>query len=189
MNKKSTILVTSAVTLLLFWSSCKKDEQAVAPPVPGNEFLTTVELVATNANDATDVQTAKWVKLNPDDTTAPDLSKAFLNLKQNAHYNVAVKFMDETKTPAQDVTGEILDRENYHLICFDIASGLNLQVTRTDHDTNNPPLEVGLQDLFATGGASTGNLEVTLHHQPNVKNGDCAPGSIDADVNFTINVN
>jgi len=189
MKKTRIILLTTAITLTAFWSSCKKDEKAVAPPVPENEFLTTVELVVTNAANPSDVQTAKWEKLNPDDTTAPDLSHAFLNLKQNATYNVAVKFLDATQTPVADITGEIQDRANYHLICFGIASGLNLQATRTDHDNNTPPLEVGLQDVFTTGGASSGNLEVTLHHQPNVKNGDCAPGSIDADVNFTVTIN
>jgi hypothetical protein len=189
MKKRNLVFMTTIATLLIFWTACNKKEQAVAPPVPGNEFLTTVELVATNAADPTDTQTAKWVKLNPDDTSAPDISHAKLNLKKNANYNVQVKFLDETKTPAEDITSEIQDRENYHLVCFTIAAGLNLTVTRTDHDTNNPPLEVGLQDLFAAGAASSGNLEVVLHHQPNVKNGDCAPGSIDADVNYTVNIN
>jgi hypothetical protein len=189
MNKKSILSWTSLVVILaIFAASCKK-EQAVAPPNPDNELITTVELVATNTSDATDVQTAKWVKLNPNDTTAPDLSKAFLNLKANAVYNVVVKFLDETKTPVSDITTEILARENYHLICFGVGSALNLTVKRTDHDTNAPtPFEVGLQDAFTTTAASTGNLEVTLHHQPNVKNGDCAPGSVDADVNFNINI-
>lgn len=189
MKKQHIILLTTGITLATMWSACNKQEQAVAPPVPGNEFITTVELVATNAADPADVDTAKWVKLDPTDTTAPNLTKAFLNLKKNATYNVQVLFLDETQTPAADVTAEIKERENYHLICFGIAAGLNLSVQRTDHDTNNPPLEVGLQDQFTTGAASNGNLEVTLHHQPNVKNGDCAPGSIDADVNYTININ
>jgi len=189
MKKVHIVLLMSVMTCLLFWTSCKKEEQAVAPPEPGNEFLTTVELVATNANDPADVQTGKWVKLNPDDTSAPDISQAFLNLKKNAVYHVAVSFLDETQTPAEDVTEEIRERQNYHLVCFDIAPGLDLTVHRTDHDTNTPALEVGLEADFTTGDAGSGDLEVTLHHQPNVKNGDCAPGSIDADVNFTININ
>lgn len=189
MNKKSILSCSIIIAIIaIFAVSCNK-EQAVAPPNPDNEFITTVELVATNASDATDVQTAKWVKLNPNDTSAPNLTQAFLNLKANAVYNVAVKFLDETKTPVSDITSEILARENYHIICFGVASALNLTVKRTDHDTNTPTaFEVGLQDAFTTTAASSGNLEVTLHHQPNVKNGDCAPGSIDADVNFTINI-
>ncbi|MGH2566307.1 MAG: hypothetical protein ACRDE5_17440, partial [Ginsengibacter sp.] len=64
-----------------------------------------------------------------------------------------------------------------------------LTVTRTDLDTNTPPLPIGLQDDFVTGAAGTGTLNVQLRHQPNAKNGTCAPGSSDADVDFTININ
>lgn len=188
MKKTHFTAIVSTFMLFILWTSCKKSEKAVAPPDPGNEFLTTVELIATNASDASDVQTAKWVKINPDDTSAPDISAAYLNLKPNSVYNVDVKFLDETQSPAEDITEEIEERANYHLVCFDVASNLNLTIVRTDHDSNNPPLEVGLENQFTTGNVSSGNLEVTLHHQPNLKNGDCAPGSIDADVNFTINI-
>jgi hypothetical protein len=171
---------------MLFWNACKKEEKAVSPPVPGNEFLTSVKLIATNTTDSTDIQTAKWAQI--DQNVAPDTSLAHLTLKKDKVYNVQVLFLDETKTPASDITADIHDRANYHLICFLMASGLNLTVTRLDHDGNTPPLEVGLTDNFTTGGISSGNLEVVLHHQPNVKNGDCDRGSVDADVNFRITI-
>lgn len=185
--RKITLLTMAIVALSLFWVSCNKEEKAVSPPAPGNEFLTTVKLVATNIADTADVQTAKWVDLNPNGGT-PDLSQASLNLRKNAKYNVQVFFMDESKSPAEDITTEIRDRANYHLICYGIYSGLNLSVKRTDKDTNVPALELGLTAEFTTGDISAGNLEVSLHHQPNVKNGDCERGSTDADVNFTINI-
>jgi len=174
------------MTLVIFWSACNKQEKAVAPPVPGNEFITTLKLVATNVADSTDMVSCAWTKLNPNDTSAPDTSLAHMKLRANAVYNVKVMVLDETKTPPLDITPEIQDRENYHLVCFTIAPGLNLSVQRTDHDTNTPQHEVGLADKFAAGSPSSGNLEVVLHHQPNVKNGDCNRGSIDIDVNFTI---
>ena len=31
---------------------CNKDEKTVSPPVPGNEFLTSVRVTATNTTDA-----------------------------------------------------------------------------------------------------------------------------------------
>ncbi len=189
MKKKSFLLFTTSILILIFWGSCKKEEQAVAAPQPDNEFITTVQLKATNTVDATDTPSAKWVKLNPADTAAPDLSHATLSLKKNASYNVQVKFLDESKTPVGDITQEVLTRANYHLVCFNVASGLSLTVSPTDHDTNVPALPIGLSNLFSTNTVSSGHLEVLLHHQPNVKNGDCAPGSIDADVNFTVTIN
>ncbi len=185
--KKLLAIITVAAGLCTL-AACNKDEKQVSPEDPENEFMTTVRLVAENTADPSDVDSASWVKLNPDDTTAPDLSHATLNLKANATYTLHVKFLDETKTPPEDLTEEIWERRNYHLVCFDAAQGLNAAITRTDLDDNTPQLPVGLTNSLTTGATSEGNLEVTLHHQPNVKNGDCAPGSIDADVNFTVNI-
>ncbi len=210
-------LVAGCVSVfLLFLSGCNKKESTVTPAPPSNEFLTTVELKLVNTADATDTVTAIWRQLDPTGTALPDTSKAILGLKANATYSANVVLLDETQTPAVVVSDEIKDRENYHLFFFqptpisasnliisntstDIpvadgtvtsASGpyLNLVVTRTDQDTNNPPLQIGLTDNFVTGAASTGWLRVVLRHQPNVKNGTYDPGSSDLDVNFQINI-
>jgi hypothetical protein len=213
MKKQILVLSAIAIAASFTWSSCKKNETAVSPPSPENEFLTTIKLVATNEANASDVVTATWVDLTPDDTNPPDTSKAVLNLKPNAVYDVQVLFLDETQSPAGDITAELKERQNYHLIFFQptpisaadnttginstnipgtasAATGpyLNLHVTRTDMDANTPPLPIGLTDKFSTGAASDGNLEVVLRHQPNAKNGTYEPGSTDADVNFRISI-
>jgi hypothetical protein len=183
----SSVAVLIALSVLLH--SCTKDETAVAPPVPGNEFLTTVGLKVTNASNAADVQYAYWTDTTLIANPADSINTPVLNLKAATKYNVEVLFQDRTQTPVGDVTAEIRERENYHLICFTVSPTLNLTVIRTDKDTNVPALEVGLTDEFTTGAAGTGELNVQLRHQPNVKNGSCEPGSTDADVNFTIHVN
>lgn len=174
--------------IMLLFHACSKDEKTVSPPLPGNEFLTTVRLVVTNANNSSDVQivsvTDTTLIANPPDS----INHPQLNLKANTTYNVSVLFLDETKKPVGNVTDDIYDRRNYHLICFDISGGANLTVTRTDQDTNNPPLPIGLQDKFTTGAASSGTLNVQLRHQPNAKNGSCDPGSSDADVDFKVSI-
>ncbi|GAA4319334.1 hypothetical protein [Compostibacter hankyongensis] len=185
---KKAISLTGIAMMVLLWNACNKDEEAVAPPVPGNEFLTTVELKVTNENDPSDTQTASWKDMNPDDDTPPDVSAAKLTLKPNAKYKAEVLFWDDTQSPRGDVTEEIKERENYHLVCFTVSSGLNLTVKRTDHDTNTPALEVGLEDEFTTGATGAGKLNVQLRHQPNVKDGTCEPGSTDADVNYDITI-
>ena len=184
MKKVTSIFTGASFMLLLLLNGCKKEETVVAPPLPGNEFLTTVKLVCTNAANAADVKTVS-VKQLPG--AAIDYSNATLNLKKNAVYNVAVSFLDESKNPVGDVTVDIFERRNYHLICFAVT-GANLTVQRTDLDTNTPALQVGLADRFTTAAVSTGSLNVQLRHQPNAKNGDCAPGSADADVDFPVNI-
>jgi hypothetical protein len=188
MKKLIGIFLTAGLITLAFFG-CKKDEKTVSPPLPGNEFLTTVRLIATNSTNASDVQIASitdtTIIANPPDS----INTPTLNLKANTVYNVQVLFLDETKKPPGNVTDDIYDRRNYHLLCFEVSGGANLTVVRTDKDTNNPPLEIGLQDSFTTGTASSGKLNVQLRHQPNAKNGSCDPGSSDADVNFNIVIN
>lgn len=176
------------IATALLWASCKKEEKNVQPPDPENEVITTVKLVATNNADITDISTALWKDLTPNDGN-PDTSQATLKLKKDAVYTVSVLFLDETKNPAADITQEVSDRGNYHLICYAPSSGLNLSVIRTDKDSNSPALEIGLKSKFTTGAAGTGKLNVSLHHQPSGKNGtDCSIGSTDADVNFAVKV-
>ena len=74
------------------------------------------------------------------------------------------------------------------ILCFNV-SGAKLTVERTDKDTNTPALEIGREDKFTTGDASSGSLNVQLRHQPNAKIGSCEPGSSDADVDFPVNIN
>lgn len=187
MKNIAFILLTASV-IVTSWSSCSKPEENVVVPDPDNEVITTVKLVATNAADAADVVTAQWKDLTPNDGN-PDLSGANMTLKKDAVYNVELTFLDETKSPAGDITAEVRDRANYHLICYSPASGLNLTAQRTDKDNNTPQLELGLKARFTTTAASTGNLQVALHHQPSGKNGtDCAIGSTDAEVNFAVTV-
>lgn len=184
--KKITGLLVLCFSVAFIYNSCKKEEKTVSPPDPENEFLTTVQLIITNASDPTDKQTVA-VKQMPDEEI--DYSDATMNLKKNTVYNVSVKFLDETTDPAGDITEDIYDRRNYHLICFNVSGGAKLTIERTDKDTNKPALEIGLEDTFTTGDAGSGSLNVQLRHQPNAKNGSCEPGSSDADVDFTVNIN
>ena len=186
MKKPFGVFATALLIMTAFYA-CKKDEKIVSPPVPGNEFLTTVSLIATNVADPTDVQIASITDTTIIPNPPDSIDHHDLVLKANSSYNVSVLFLDETKKPAGNVTDDIYDRRNYHLLCFTPA-GPNLTVKRTDKDTNTPSLEIGLQDLFTTGLASTGILNVQLRHQPNAKNGSCDPGSSDADVDFNITI-
>jgi hypothetical protein len=219
-------------------SSCNKAAQTVTPSLPGNEFLTTVQLQLTNTSDPTDVQLASSTQISPYTNSyqvdSIYTNVAFLRLKANSTYTGRVIILDETKTPFDTVSTEILARENYHLFFFQpspilasnvvisnttpnipqtdwvtgqpasdttafgtsvnevvatsAATALNLTVTRTDMDTNTPPLQIGLQDNFVTGSASSGILRMVLRHQPNAKNGTYDPGSTDFDVTYAVTI-
>lgn len=191
--KKHNFIIRSLASIILtsslFIAGCKKEEQVVSPPLPGNEFVTTVKLVLIN-NASNDTVIAIWRDLTPEDSNPADTSLAVLNLKENSTYKATIYLLDETKTPAEDITEEIKERANYHQLFYFPSSNLgsNLLVNITDSDTNSPPLPLGVTSNFTTISAASGKVNVILKHQPNVKNGTFAPGSTDIDVNFQVNI-
>jgi len=239
-SNERTMFFASVLLGMISLTGCNKDVQTVTPALPGNEFLTTVELQLVNTSNPLDAPLAISTQISPytgtyqGDSVYSNL--ALLNLKANSTYTGQVIILDETQHPIDTVSTEILARENYHLFFFqpspidssnfiisstttnipiadwnvgvpasDTTAGgvsddeilitptnpglpLNLTVTRTDHDNNNPPLQIGLQDEFVTGTASTGILRVVLRHQPNAKNGTYPPGSSDLDITYAIKI-
>jgi hypothetical protein len=185
--KSNLFAVCGIAVMLLIGASCKKKERSGTTRDPENEFITTVRIVASNTMDTADVVTAQCRDLTPENGDA-DLSKAYMTLRAQATYSVEVTFLDETQSPVKDVTYTIKDRADYHLVCYAHDALLNLSVARTDHDNNMPQQELGLSSTFTTGAASSGELEIALHHQVIEKTGDCRKGTTDAEVSFAVTV-
>jgi len=212
MKKSKNLIAVAAIIItgiyMFSWCSCNKKAAATPPIVPGNEPITTLQMIFQNINDPSDIDTGTWTQLNVNGGPI-DYSKAHVTLKTNASYRVYVNLLDLDFPVSADtpyfVTGEIQARENFHLVCFQADTsfygnfsvgtpawgttlpGITLNIYREDSDMNTPKLAVGLIDSFVTSAdSSSGILDVTLHHQPNVKNGTCPPGSIDIDGTDTV---
>lgn len=212
MKKIKNFLIAVSLSLTIGFviaiSGCNKPS-ATTPILPGNEFLTTTLLVITDPLGVLPADTVIWSELPSQ--TSPNTLQSFVTLKQNKTYNLQVIILDSTKVTngvAADgfvVSNEIITRQNYHLFCFydysnenDIygtnqssrapSGWANVTVDNPNYDMNNPPLPFGITDQLHTSGPTQGQLEVILKHQPDVKNGQCAPGSIDLDAYFNITV-
>jgi len=187
--KKSHVLL-AILPLIINATACKKEEEIVDPPLPENELLTTISLRLISSDNA-DTLIATWRDLTPNDTNLPDTSLASLNVKDSTLYRAELFFLDETKSPIEDITAEVQSRANYHRIFYfpSTSLGANLNISITDVDTNSPPLALGLKSNVQTFQSSNGVLRVVLKHQPNGKDGSFEPGTIDADVNFRVQIN
>jgi hypothetical protein len=106
-------------------------------------------------------------------------------LSASTTYNAVIELLNETETPAEDITVEILEEADEHLFCFTPGGTLNLVIESTDEDGEGLP--VGIASSWVTGAASTGTVTVVLRHQPGVKTGDC-PGDGDTDISVTFNI-
>lgn len=170
---------------MLAISGCKKDDDIVEnPPPPANEgeVITTMRLIATDS--ATNMVTDTFTFRDPDGDggSGPDIFDT-IRLAPNKTYLMQLVLLNETVTPADSISNEVLAEANDHMFFFHYT-GAAITQTYLDQDTNTPPLGIGLQTKWKTGAASSGTSQVILKHQPGVKDGTETPGETDMDITF-----
>jgi hypothetical protein len=178
------ILFLSAITLLAV--SCSNDDNG---PVNEEEVITTVTTTLTGGGQ---VITLNSRDLDGDGPNAPVVNVSG-NLAANTTYTCTVSFLNETESPAEDITAEVEEEGVDHQVFYQLPTALGT-FTYTDLDLNGKP--IGLTFSLTTGNAGAGNLTVTLRHLPNksaagVASGDItnAGGSTDALVTYPVTVN
>lgn len=145
----------------------------------------TVDLVA----DGTSAQFS-YVDLDGDGGDAPTITAD--NLLANTTYTGSITLLNESETPAEDITAEIQDEDEDHQFFF-ASSSSNITVTYDDQDADGNP--VGLSFTLVTGDATSETFTVTLRHEPDktgtgVADGDItnAGGETDIEVDFSFDI-
>jgi hypothetical protein len=183
--KKTSFRPFLAALLLatpLLATSCKNDDDNPTPD-DENELITTVRYTLTPAGGGTPL-TVEYKDLDGAGGNAPVIGN--LTLAANTTYTGALTFLDESKNPADNITAEVNEESDEHLVVYVPAPANLVTITRTDRDRNN--LEVGLATRLVTTTAANGTLKITLRHQPGTKTGQPEPGSTDAEVTFPVTV-
>ena len=167
-------------------ASCKKDEDLVTvpPPVANEvEVITTMTLMFTDAAGVQPDVTVTFRDPDGDGGLSYDIFDT-IRLANNTVYNTSILLLNETESPADTISNEVLEEAAEHLFCF-TPSLANLSIVRTDTDGT---YEVGLQSQWTVGNVETGTTQVVLKHQPGIKDGTCAPGETDIDVTFVTEI-
>ncbi len=186
MKTQVKIAAVLGLALVAGLSSCKKDEDLVPTPQPTfnePEVITTMTLTFVDDAGVQPTVTATFRDPDGDGGLGADIFDT-IRLQNNTTYNCSITLLNETVSPAEDVTAEVLAEATEHLFCFSPV-GANVTIVRTDTDGT---YEVGLQSQWTTGTASNGNTVVTMKHQPGVKDGTCAPGETDIEVDFVTEI-
>ena len=186
--KKHSILAVAAVALI--FTACKKDDDSPVPTTGGSsappnevEIFTSMIISFTDtAGVQPDVQFA-FRDLDGDGGNGPTEFDT-IRLANNTVYNASIQLLNESASPVEDMTLEVQEEDDEHLFCY-APSNTNVAVTRTDSDG---AFEVGLTTSWSTGNAATGTTLITLKHQPDVKDGTCAPGETDIEVTFVTEI-
>jgi hypothetical protein len=179
--KNKYLLILAAASVI--FTSCKKDDDSPQNPGTGNnqgEIITTVILQFTDsAGVAPD---AEFTFRDPDGSGGNGYVEFdTIRLVSNTTYLAEILLLDETKSPADTISVEVLEEAEDHIFFF-LHTGVNVTTGYLDSDANGLP--VGIQTKWRTGTASSGTSQVILKHQPGTKDGTMGPGETDVDVTF-----
>ncbi len=172
---------------LFSFSSCEDDNPE---PTQDPELITTLTLTMTPQGGG-DAIVFRFQDLDGDGGNAPTITNGVL--AANTIYDVTIELLNESVSPAEDITAEVGEEAEEHQFFFDITGGLNVTYGYRDSDANNNP--IGLAIVLNTGEVSSGKFQVTLRHEPSknasgVSDGDItnAGGDTDIEVTFDIDI-
>ena len=167
------LLACTGLALTQF--SCSKPESEI---VEEEELITTLSLTLTDSLGVS--QTFTFRDTDGDGGNNP-VRFDTLQLKAGYLYSASIQILNESVTPAEDITTEILEEKDDHLFCF---TSPTVNVTATDVDSKG--LKVGIQSKVISNTVGSSNLIVSLKHQPGIKNGNCDLGETDIEINFPV---
>ncbi len=170
-----------AMTSLLFLS-CNNDDNA-PEPVNEEEVITTLTVTLTAAG-GTPIE-LKSQDLDGDGPDAPVINVSG-SLATSTTYSGTIKVLNETESPAEDITLEVEEEDDEHQFFYGI-SGLNATTEYGNFDDDQNPL--GTEFTLTTTDASTGSITFTLRHEPKKPNdGTLADAGGETDITVTFSV-
>ena len=188
MNYKFLPFLFAVIVTTMTISSCREDDTP-PPPVNEEEVITTLNVFLTDT--AGNTITFSFVDLDGDGGNAPTITGG--TLMTGMTYSGSMSLLNESETPAEDITIEIQEEDDEHQFFF---SSDDATFAYTDQDGNGNP--VGLTFDMTTGSTSNSNASMTviLRHEPDkagagVSDGDItnAGGETDIEVTFPFELN
>lgn len=179
---KTSVFIGFFLAITVSIQSCK---DPAVPPAPTNES----EVITSVKIEMTDTLTGQKLNyffrdLDGEGGNAPSQWDT-IRMTDSSFYKVTLRFLNESDpNNIKDISAEIYTEKANHIICF-TPDLVNTEIKRTDSDGT---YELGLLSTWETGTISTGNITITLKHQPGLKNGNCEPGETDAEVKFQAKV-
>lgn len=178
--KKSVLKFVLPVLLVgTALSSCEKD----AEDPNEEELITTVRLTFTEVGGTGTVSTFVFKDLDGEGGAAPSVFNDIV-LTPSKTYNMSITLLNESVSPAEDITTEVSSEGVDHQLYF-TPSAANVTISNLNNDAAGLPL--GLTSTWTTGIASTGTVTITLKHKPGIKAAGDAITKGDTDIQLTWN--
>lgn len=173
-----------AFVLLIFAAGCGEDED---PLIENEEEVITSVTLTLFPNGPQETVTLGFSDPDGDGGNAPVFSTDG-QLVANASYRGQLSFANETGS----IDAEIVSEGTDHQVFYQVGGGLNMTLAYLDTDQLLQPL--GLMADVTIGAAGSGQLTITLRHEPTkspivpIGRPDLAGGETDVEVTFDVTV-
>ncbi len=160
--------------------SCGKDETT---PDGDGELITTHRVSMTESG-STGSQVFTFRDVDGPGGQNPSAFDSII-VNANRSYSVSLQFLNESVSPAEDITTEVVDEANDHQVYYEPA-GVVINVLGPNLDGVGLPL--GTTSTWNAGAIGTGRMKITLKHKPGTKAaGDpVSKGETDVEVEFPV---
>jgi hypothetical protein len=180
MSMKHIKLFSVVMLAGLVIAGCKKKNEEENE----EELITTVKVTLTPVGGGASA-TYNWKDVDGAGGNAPTIDP--ITLAPSTAYNCMLQFLDESKSPAEDITAEIVSEANDHQVYYEVAT-VQLGISGLNNDGAGLPL--GTTSVWGAGAASTGSVKITLKHKPGTKAGGdpVSKGETDVEVTFPVRI-
>jgi hypothetical protein len=160
-------------------------------PVEEQELITTVNISFTKVGTTDGPIIFSWRDLDGSGPDAPAIEPIVIDA--HSTYTVTLELLNESGSPAEDVTSEIEEESEDHQFFFSFNNVDEVVLTYDDVDGKGKP--VGIKSIISTEHFGTGTLGIILLHLPD-KNGigvsegnpANAGGETDLDIQFPLTI-
>ncbi len=177
------LLSIFALSGLLF-TACSDDDNG-PDPVNEEEVITTMTVTMSPQGGGADI----ILQTRDLDGDGPDVPVVTVSgdFAAGTTYDGSIVVLNETETPAEDITEEVEEEDDEHQFFFIVGGGLDATTAYGNFDGDGFPL--GTEFTLTAGAASTGTLAITLRHEPKKPNdGTLADAGGETDITQTFNV-
>jgi len=175
---KTSKLITFLVVAGALLSSCSDDD--IPAIVNQEEVITTMNVTLTGPSG--DIVALKSYDSDGDGPNAPVVTVSG-PLTANTIYSGEIELLNQTVSPAENITLEIKEEAHEHQFFFAKSDALNTSFayadTEADYISGSDSVDpVGIAFTLSTAEASSGTISITLIHEPSKDASGVASGDI-----------
>jgi len=179
---KNVKFLSVVLFVSLLFTACSDDD--TPEPVNEEEVITTLTVTLTPNGGGTPI-TLQTRDLDGDGPNVPVVTVSG-DLATGVTYNGVIVLLNETETPAEDITQEVEGEDEEHQFFYTVGSGLDVTTAYTNFDGNGNPL--GTEFTLTVGAVSSGALTFTLRHEPTKPNTGLSDAGGETDIEATFNL-